>query len=248
MPGSQEFRATRSAAGQWRFTQVNVFLGDGADRLDASTLAIPVQADGGAGDNTIRTGRGADTVRVGDGDNVIVTGAGNDTVTAGNGVNEISTGAGNDVVTTGTGGSLIDAGAGNDQVTAAGGNNWISGGAGRDVLVAGAGNDLIDGGAGNDLIVGGLGADRLEGSGGNDLLFDGTVALTHPATDSLTAILAAYRPSNLASLSDISARLTVTFDTASADTLKGGSGTDWFWSNDALDVLDITSTEPRNGL
>src|SRR5262249_25793428 len=212
---------TARPSGALRFTQVNVLLGDGDDHLDAAGLTIPVLADGGAGSDALRTGSGRDTVDGGSGNNVLITGSGNDVVTAGEGANEIQSGLGNDTVTTGTGGSLIDAGAGNDVVMAAGGMNYIQGGAGNDVLVAGSGADLIDGGLGNDLSEGGSGADRLEGAAGNDILIDGTVALVNPATDSLTRVLADYRPTNRQSLIDISTRIAVTFDTAAADTLTG---------------------------
>ncbi|HKB02029.1 MAG TPA: Ig-like domain-containing protein [Gemmataceae bacterium] len=237
---------TARPSGALQFTQVNVFVGDGDDHLDAAGLTVPVLADGGRGSDTLRTGGGRDTVAGGAGNNVLVTGPGNDVVTAGDGVNEIQSGAGNDTVTTGTGGGLIDAGGGNDVVTAAGGTNYIEGGAGNDVLVAGGGADVIDGGLGKDLIAGGAGADRLEGAAGNDILIDGAVALVNPATDTLTRVLADYIPTSLPSLIDISARITVTFDAAGADTLTGAGGTDWFWSDDPLDVLDLTGAEPKN--
>ncbi|HKB00582.1 MAG TPA: Ig-like domain-containing protein [Gemmataceae bacterium] len=237
---------TARPSGALRFTQVNVFLGDGDDHLEAAGLTVPVHADGGAGSDALRTGSGRDTVDGGSGNNVLITGSGNDAVTAGDGTNEIQSGLGNDTVTTGTGGSLIDAGGGNDVVTAAGGMNYLEGGAGNDVLVAGGGADVIDGGLGNDLIAGGAGADQLLGAAGNDILIDGSVALVNPATDSLTRVLADYRPSNRASLIDISTRITVTFDVAASDTLTGAGGTDWFWSDDPLDVLDLTGTEPKN--
>lgn len=237
---------TARPSGALRFTRVNVFVGDGDDHLDASGLTVPVVADGGAGSDTLRTGDGSDTVAGGSGNNVLITGSGNDLVSAGDGTNEIQSGLGDDTVTTGTGGSLIDAGGGNDVVTAAGGTNSIEGGAGNDVLVAGSGADVIDGGLGNDLIAGGAGADQLLGAAGNDILIDGTVALVNPATDSLTRVLADYRPANRQSLIAISARVGVTFDVAGADTLTGAGGTDWFWSDDALDVLDRTGAEPKN--
>lgn len=232
-------------------TAADIIFGDETDGTGTGTNAIRSGAGDdnitvGDGQNAIDTGNGRDTVTAGDGNNAIVTGAQNDVIIAGDGVNEIDAGVGNDSVTTGAGGSLIDAGAGNDVVTAAGGNNFILGGAGRDVLVAGAGFDRIVGGLGNDLIAGGLGADALEGNGGNDILIDGTVALVNPVTDSLSNVLANYVPTQRPKLVDISNRITVTFDTASADSLTGGVGIDWFWSNDPLDVLDRLPSEPLN--
>jgi hypothetical protein len=68
----------------------------------------------------------------------------------------------------------------------------------------------------------------------------------NPTTDSLAAVLASYRPTP-GGRDAVTVRLTVTFDTGAADTLTGGGGSDWFWSSDLLDVLDLTGTEPQNG-
>jgi Ca2+-binding RTX toxin-like protein len=234
--------------GVTKFAFVQIELSNGNDKLNASSLKIPIHVAGGDGDKVIQTGSDWDTVIVGNGNNSIFTGGGNDTVTAGNGGNDIETGNGNDSIVSGTGGSFIDAGAGADYVKVAGGSNWIKGGNGNDVLLGGAGNDLLDGGSGKDLLIGGLGADQLIGGLGNDILFDGTVALANPATDSFKAILAAYVPTKHSVLVALSARLVVTPDTSSADTVTGGAGTDWFWSADALDVLDIQNGEPHNAV
>jgi Ca2+-binding RTX toxin-like protein len=239
-------RVATPPLGVSKFVQVDVTLKSGNDVLSADKLKAPVVVTGGGGNDVIRTGAGPDRVTVGNGDNTILTGRGNDTVTAGNGHNDIETGTGNDSVVAGTGGSFVDAGAGNDYVSVAGGSNWVEGGSGNDVLVGGTGNDLLAGGSGNDLLAGGLGADQLLGGTGNDLLFDGTVALTNPGSDSLRAILTAYKPASHGALVDLTTRLVVTFDTAGADSLAGGTGTDWFWSSDAVDVLDLKAGEPRN--
>ncbi|HEX3151616.1 MAG TPA: Ig-like domain-containing protein [Gemmataceae bacterium] len=241
-------------AGQKHFAGVYLALGAGDDRLDTSPLTIPITVVGGAGSDVIRTGAGNDVIfgdqtdGSGTGDDFIDVGAGKDSVTAGNGQNQIFGGNGDDVVVAGTGGSYIDAGAGNDSVTVAGGANWILGGAGNDVIVGGSGNDLLDGGKGNDLLVGGLGADQVFGGSGNDLLFDGNVALANPGTDTMRAILTAYKSKSPTVLKNISSRLAVTSDTANADSLTGGTGTDWFWSADGLDVLDVKSNEPKNAV
>jgi hypothetical protein len=41
-------------------------------------------------------------------------------------------------------------------------------------------------------------------------------------------------------------RLVVTDDLASVDRLNGNTGTDWFWSWDPTDILDIVAGEQRN--
>jgi uncharacterized delta-60 repeat protein len=219
-----------------RIKQIEIDLGPGNDRLDATALRLPVRVVGGAGDDVIQTGSGADTI------------FGDATDGTGTGVDVIESGAGNDTVTAGSGGSFIDAGAGNDLVTVIGGSNWVQGGAGNDVLLGGTGADVLEGGAGKDLLVGGLGADILDGGNGNDILFDGTVAVANPGSDSLAAILAAYVPTRKSVLANLSARLSVTPDTAAVDSLTGGVGTDWFWSADGLDVLDVRPNEPHNAV
>jgi uncharacterized delta-60 repeat protein len=244
----------KAPVGSPKITKVDIELGPGDDRLDASALKVPVRVVGGAGSDVIRTGKGNDTIfgdqtdGTGTGNDLIDAGAGNDSIVAGNGQNQISGGAGNDTITAGAGGSFIDAGAGNDTVTVAGGSNWVEGGAGSDVLMGGAGADVLDGGSGKDLLVGGFGADVMLGGAGNDILFDGTVALVNPAADNLRAILTAFTPTNPATMVALSARLVVTNDTTGVDSLTGGAGTDWFWSNDALDVLDLKPGEPHNAV
>ena len=56
--------------------------GDGDDGLDASLVSLPVNAAGGAGDDTLTTGAGADTLDGGDGTDTIACGAGADTDSA----------------------------------------------------------------------------------------------------------------------------------------------------------------------
>ena len=229
-------RTVLPAFGASRLTSVDVYLGPGSDHLDAGGLTIPVRAVGGAGDDVLRTGKKGDTVFGGEADG---TGTGRDV---------IGTGNGNDTVTGGSGGADIDAGGGNDVVTVLGGWNWVEGGAGNDVLLGGVGADALFGGAGKDLIAGGAGADLIEGGGSTDILFDGSVAPADPVNDSLARILAAYRPTNYPTMVALTARLAVTPNPGSADTLTGGGGTDWFWSSDLLDVLDLTGLEPKNAV
>jgi Ca2+-binding RTX toxin-like protein len=125
----------------------------------------------------------------------------------------------------------------------------VFGGAGDDVLIGGAGKDLLDGGSGNDILVGGLGADVLIGGAGSDVLFDGTVRVVGGSPFSppqLRPVFATWNPADPATYAAIRSKLVVAPDTASKDVLLGGGGTDWFWSADPLDLLDITPTEVQN--
>lgn len=66
---------------------------------------------------------------------------------------------------------------GNDLIHGFGGDDWIAGGGGKDdlggdegndSLLGGYGNDKLNGGDGDDLLQGGAGADVLQGGAGND--------------------------------------------------------------------------------
>lgn len=132
------------------------FLGDGADRLDASAAAD--YADGGDGD---------DWMFLRQGDDIGVGGDGNDTIDAG------------------LGRDLVYGGQGDDSLIGNGDNDTLYGGEGDDTLLGGTGSDLIFGGAGNDVLSGmgfgvstapgqGIdGVDTLLGGAGDDLLLIG---------------------------------------------------------------------------
>ncbi|WP_127936641.1 hypothetical protein [Nonomuraea polychroma] len=69
--------------GQSFITRVTALLRDKQDFLDASTISLPVRAEGGTNDDIIRTGFGADTVEGGSGHDTINPGQGPDTVFSG---------------------------------------------------------------------------------------------------------------------------------------------------------------------
>lgn len=134
---------------------------------------------------TINTGKGADTVTVGDGGtalantintgdgaDTIVSGAGVDTINSGDDGGSITSGAGNDNITSGDGADTITLGDGDDTVVTSGaGADIIDGGAGNDtVTTSAAGADSITGGTGNDNLSGGADNDTLDGGAGNDTL------------------------------------------------------------------------------
>jgi Ca2+-binding RTX toxin-like protein len=92
-------------------------------------------ADGGAGNDSIRTGDGDDTLIGGDGD---------DDLRAGTGTDSISGGAGDDYVYGENGNDTLDGGVGDDFVT---------GGDGSDLITSSVGIDFISGDQGNDTVV-----------------------------------------------------------------------------------------------
>lgn len=154
--------------------------------------------DGGAGNDTIRTGDDADTIQGGAGDDQIYSGIDDDLVSGDDGNDYIFDVQGSDTIYGGAGDDRIIAGTntftdlpgdpdlplgyedgdpnpndGRDLVDGGAGNDWIAGGDDRDTLLGGEGNDTIDGGDDRDLIEGGAGADSLIGDEGMDTISGG---------------------------------------------------------------------------
>jgi Ca2+-binding RTX toxin-like protein len=157
---------------------------------------------------------------------------------------------------TGTGGDYVQLGNGNDTVTLANGNNIVIVGSGTDSITVGNGNNVVEGGTGNDtivagngnnLLIGGLGKDSLTAGNGRNILIDGSVVTTKPG-DSLLAVLNSWIAggSSSANVANIRSRIKVTDNTTNANTLKAGTGLDWFWYTDASDVTNRKVTDLLN--
>ncbi|WP_281070764.1 Hint domain-containing protein [Oceaniglobus trochenteri] len=153
--------------------------------------------DGGAGNDTIRTGDDRDTINGGDGDDSIESGIDDDLVDGGAGNDYIDDIQGADTIYGGDGNDTIIAGidtlsdyVGDDPNNRPGesdpnqedGRDFVDGGAGddliftgddRDTIVGGLGNDTINGGIDDDEISGGEGDDSLTGSHGSDTITGG---------------------------------------------------------------------------
>jgi len=144
--------------------RIEIYLGDGNDHASiADNIILPVQIDGGAGDDYLRAGGGPA---------VILGGKGSDKLIGGHGNDQILGGDGNDMIIGGCGDDILDGGVGNDLLFGCLGNDSLLGGDGNDLLFGGRGNDKLYGGTGNDLLVGGLGKDTLDGGTGKDSLID----------------------------------------------------------------------------
>lgn len=116
------------------------------------------EVDGGAGDDLILSGSGA---------NRLVGGAGVDTLSY------ASSNAGVNVsLATGSawgGWAKGDSITGFENLTGSGLADTLTGNALANVLIGGGGNDVLSGGGGADVIIGGAGADQLRGGGGADV-------------------------------------------------------------------------------
>ena len=106
----------------------------------------------------------------GAGDDVIVRGAGADRLKGGAGEDELRGGAGRDTLKGGADGDYLNGGRGQDVLKGQAGDDFLLGGPGPDKLFGGGGNDTLDGGPGRDKLVGGLGDDLLIGGKGADLM------------------------------------------------------------------------------
>jgi Ca2+-binding RTX toxin-like protein len=140
-------------------TGILVLLFDGADQL-AADVPVPVQANGGDGDDVIEGGPGNDDLAGGPGADLVAGGPGDDRIKE----FDVS-------------GNQLIGGPGRDRVEGGIGPDRIEGGPGDDpVLYGDAGDDVVDGGEGDDVLHAGLGPrsmmtdrDRLIGGPGVDL-------------------------------------------------------------------------------
>ena len=80
-------------------------------------------------------------------------GAGNDTITGGGGANLLQGDAGNDVIVGNGGSDVLKGGSGNDRLYGGASNDTLAGGSGTDRLAGGKGIDLLTGGPGADRFV-----------------------------------------------------------------------------------------------
>jgi Ca2+-binding RTX toxin-like protein len=135
---------------------------------------------GGAGNDRIELIRGNDVVYAGPGDdtiigsrfdNLIIGGTGNDLIFGTGGNNQLGGGDGNDTIHGGPGNDTIWGAGGDDLIYTGPGRNEIWAGAGNDTVIAGDGGNNIGGGHGNDVLRGGMGNDSIWGWDGNDLIF-----------------------------------------------------------------------------
>ncbi|PDT35837.1 MULTISPECIES: calcium-binding protein [Sinorhizobium] len=116
-------------------------------------------------ENTIRGGKGSNSLFGSNGDDVILDPTGNDWIDGGTGSDSISAGDGND---------RVFGGVGNDHVFGDEGNDYLYGDLGRGkprilaATILGADNDKLYGGSGDDVLFAGDGRDSLTGGAGQD--------------------------------------------------------------------------------
>ncbi len=156
-------------------TRVRAHGGNGEDTIimDAS-LTVPVEIDGGYGDDDIELGGGTSLVRGGWGDDVITGGDADDRIFGqGTADPQIRTAIGplGPITLVATDRDLILGGGGNDIIDGGADDDNLKGDGGQDRIVGGTGDDFINGGDDNDILIGLTGNDVLSGDGGDDLLY-----------------------------------------------------------------------------
>ena len=139
----------------------------------------------------------------------------------------------------------------------------MTGGAGPDILIGDAGPNRINGGGGRDILIGGAGADRLNGGADDDILIAGTTAHDASVVAQHHILAEWWRPAPYkpAAYDNRVRHLigtlgnglnettflneTTVFADGSADTLTGGTGSDWFLTGTGDGVSDRQANERR---
>jgi Ca2+-binding RTX toxin-like protein len=126
------------------------------------------EAVGTAGDDSIRGCGGHDVIIDNLGINSLRGGKGDDTITVGDhsGGSILRGGAGNDMLYSGNGADILNGGHDDDMIFGGGGNDRLRGGNGVDYLNGGGGDDLMTGGAGIDVF------EFIPATDGHDIITD----------------------------------------------------------------------------
>lgn len=136
---------------------------DGADVIDLSGVPVPVDGDGGAGDDALNGGALRTTLTGGPGIDGLVGSPRDDRLTGGEGDDLLIGRDGEDVEFGGDDNDILEGGAGSGDT--------LAGNAGDDLLDGGPGDDTLQGDSGADVLVGGLGRDSLMPGSGRDAVF-----------------------------------------------------------------------------
>ena len=174
--GRDSINGTVVGSGQQRFQNVKSISASGGSAADDfyfdSTVGVPVNVSGGAGDDMlIHNGTGAAVLNGNDDDDIIVGGTAADTLNGGNGADMISGAAGGD---------MLNGGAGNDTLEGGPGNDTVNGDANDD-------NILWEVTEGNDTVSGGSGTDELVASGATMTIVG--VALASPSSPTIVELM-----------------------------------------------------------
>jgi hypothetical protein len=154
---------------------------DGDDVIDLTGVPIPVEGDGGSGDDALNGGVGQNTLTGGPGIDGLIGSIRDDRLDGGDGDDLLVGRDGKDVEFGGADDDILDGGAGSGDT--------LAGNAGADLLQGGPGEDVLQGDSGADVLAGGSGQDSLSPGTGDDAVLTGgggedTLQCAVPLTDS----------------------------------------------------------------
>ncbi|MBO6885205.1 MAG: Hint domain-containing protein [Marivita sp.] len=231
----------------------------GADRIAGDFKTV---VDGTIGSDTITLTSGyvdAEGDAISTGDDFVLAGDGDDFVNPDDGNDVVYGGLGNDTIDGGNQNDTLYGGDGADSIIGGNGNDSILGGDGDDHLQSGAGSDTVFGDAGNDVIAvsddhdtntidGGSGYDQLvfatpTSTSGVTVTWTGEGAGTYDfntttSTGTFTSIEQSSGTlyADTYDASDTSTGVAV-FSLDGDDTLIGGSGADWLYTDAGNDSV-----------
>jgi Ca2+-binding RTX toxin-like protein len=239
--------------------------GEGTDRLQLDPLLeaepLLLEANGDGSGSASWAGRRLDFVEVeeidaqgGAGADTLIGGARNDLLFGAAGADSLSGGAGNDILFADQAADALSGGSGADTVAASvswrlgsgveslylTGEAAISGtgNTGENLIVGNRGANTLSGSSGADTLSGGAGADRLTGGSGNDVF---VLRLDEAQSDRITDFAGnGAGAGDLIRFLGYGAGASVTFVTGSTWRVQGAAGTDTFVVTGTFDpVLDV---------
>ncbi|MBN1853791.1 MAG: hypothetical protein JW829_13750 [Pirellulales bacterium] len=202
---------------------IKILSGDGNDYVQVwAAVSIPVQIDGGAGNDTLIGGNGDDTLIGGDGSDQLL---GRD---------------GDDILFGGSGADILSGGDGHDILVGGDGDDILLGGYGRDLIFAGQGSDILYGSIGEDILIAGFTLFDIDSAALTKLRDEWTSDRTYE--ERILNLSAAGTEDRLNDDYFLLDGLTV-FDDDDLDILIGGSGDDWFFFKTDEDLALMYSDE-----
>jgi hypothetical protein len=138
---------------------------DGDDVIDLSGVPVPVEGDGGMGDDALNGGARQNTLTGGPGVDGLIGSVDDDRLDGGDGDDLLMGRDGKDVEFGGAGDDILQGGAGSGDT--------LAGNAGADLLQGGPGDDFLQGDSGGDVLAGGSGEDSLSPGSGDDTVVTG---------------------------------------------------------------------------
>lgn len=152
------------------FDRVTVLGGDGNDTLGGSPVVAGSVLDGGAGDDVLQPGTGAQDVLIGGSgfDKADYRGRGAALTLTNDGTASSGASLEGDTISSDIEG--LEGGAGADVLLGGGANDYLDGNNGDDRVEGAAGDDVVIGGNNNDRVDGGTGIDLLRADTGDDVV------------------------------------------------------------------------------